>query len=429
VLKTRTGEEELTEKSDFSAFNESGEADRPQKKAIQKKTPAIDFQRLFETIPGLYLVLDPDLTICAVSDAYLRATMTKRETILGHDVFHVFPDNPDDPNASGVRNLRASLRRVFRNRTADTMPVQKYDIRRPAEEGGGFEERYWSPMNSPVFGADGEISYIVHRVEDVTEHKRSESAVISAKEQLAIQTAELERLVGVRTVELRASIAELEAFTYSLSHDMRAPLRAMQSFSQILMADCRDKLSPNDVELLVKIATAAERLDRLIIDVLAFSRLSREEIKLARVDVEKLTRDLIKERPEWQAPNADLVIDTPLHPMLGHDASLTQCITNLVDNAIKFVPRGSKPRIRIWSELRDDHVRLWFVDNGIGIEKDAQRRLFGMFQRLHAGQEYHGTGIGLAIVRKSIERMGGLAGVESEAGKGSRFWLQLKRGD
>jgi len=130
---------------------------------------APDFRALFEAAPGLYLVLSPDLRIVAVSDAYLRATMTRREEILERGLFEVFPDNPGDPAADGVRNLRASLERVLRNRAADTMPVQKYDIRRPAAEGGGFEVRYWSPVNSPVFGADGEIAWIIHRVEDVTE--------------------------------------------------------------------------------------------------------------------------------------------------------------------------------------------------------------------------------------------------------------------
>src|ERR1041385_4695551 len=134
--------------------------------------PTPDFQALFESAPGLYLVLTPDLTIVAVSDAYLQATMTKREEILGRGLFQVFPDNPDDLGATGVRNLRASLQRVMQNRTADAMAVQKYDIRRPESAGGGFEERYWSPLNSPVLGPRGEVSYIIHRVEDVTEFVR-----------------------------------------------------------------------------------------------------------------------------------------------------------------------------------------------------------------------------------------------------------------
>src|ERR1700694_3918570 len=124
--------------------------------------PTPDFQALFQSAPGLYLVLTPDLDIVAVSDAYLRATMTKREEILGRGIFDVFPDNPADPTATGVRNLRASLERVLQNRCPDVMAGQKYDIRRPEAEGGGFEERHWSPVNSPVLGNDREIAYIIH---------------------------------------------------------------------------------------------------------------------------------------------------------------------------------------------------------------------------------------------------------------------------
>ena len=131
---------------------------------------------MFEAAPGLYLVLTADLRIVAVSDAYLRATMTRREAILGRDIFEVFPDNPDDPAATGVSNLRASLETVLRSGRADTMPVQKYDVRRPEAEGGGFEERYWSPRNSPVHGPGGAVRYILHRVEDVTDFVRLKQA-------------------------------------------------------------------------------------------------------------------------------------------------------------------------------------------------------------------------------------------------------------
>src|SRR5947207_2258670 len=112
-------------------------------------TPNPDFRALFEAAPGLYLVLTPDFRIVAASDAYLRATMTRREDIVGRGIFDVFPDNPNDPGATGVRNLRASLERVLQTRASDAMAVQKYDIQRPAAEGGDFEERYWSPVNSP----------------------------------------------------------------------------------------------------------------------------------------------------------------------------------------------------------------------------------------------------------------------------------------
>ena len=155
-----------------------------------------DFQALFESAPGLYLVLTPDLTIVAVSQAYAHATMTRREDIVGRGLFEVFPDNPDDPGATGTANLRASLDRVLRNRAPDTMAVQKYDIRRPESEGGAFEERYWSPRNSPVLGAAGEVVYVIHEVEDVTAFVRLQ------------QQGAAERKV---TEELRSNAARMEA--------------------------------------------------------------------------------------------------------------------------------------------------------------------------------------------------------------------------
>jgi len=155
-----------------------------------------DFRALFESAPGLYLVLTPELTIVAVSDAYARATMTRREDIVGRGLFDVFPDNPDDPGATGTANLRASLDRVLESRAADTMAVQKYDIRKPESEGGAFEERYWSPRNSPVLGAAGEVAYVIHEVEDVTDFVRLK------------QQGAAERKV---TEELRSNAARMEA--------------------------------------------------------------------------------------------------------------------------------------------------------------------------------------------------------------------------
>jgi PAS domain S-box-containing protein len=131
-----------------------------------------DFRVLFEASPCPYLVLAPDLTIVAVSDSYLSVTMTEREEILGRNIFDVFPDNPDDPTATGVTNLAASLERVLADRTTDVMEIQKYDIRRPEDRGGGFEERWWKPVNTPVLDDDGEVRWIIHRVDDVTEAVR-----------------------------------------------------------------------------------------------------------------------------------------------------------------------------------------------------------------------------------------------------------------
>src|SRR6266852_1092900 len=174
-----------------------------------------DFRTLFESAPAPYIVLTPDLTIVAVSDAYLRATMTTREEILGRGLFDVFPANPDDPQASGAGNLTASLDRVRESRVSDRMAVQKYDIRRPESEGGGFEERFWSPVNSPVFGRANEIEYIIHRVEDVTEFVRLTQRGTEQEK----ATEELRSRAEQMEVEVYVRAQELATFQLLFSHN------------------------------------------------------------------------------------------------------------------------------------------------------------------------------------------------------------------
>jgi signal transduction histidine kinase len=163
----------------------------------------------------------------------------------------------------------------------------------------------------------------------------------------------------------------------------------------------------------------------MIQEVLSFTKMSRQEIRLEPLDVDRLVRDLIAERPELQPPRAEVIVRSPLLSMQGHEASLIQCLTNLLGNAVKFVPRDVQPRVIVSSERRGEAVRLWVEDNGIGIEPAIEGKLFEMFYRGSSGKDYEGTGLGLAIVRKAVERMGGKVGVESEPGRGSRFWVEL----
>jgi len=177
-------------------------------------SPTPDFRRLFEAAPGCYLVLSPDFTIVGVSDAYLRATLTRRDEIVGRGLFDVFPDNPDDPAATGVANLSASLRRVVAGKRPDAMAVQKYDIRRPEAEGGGFEERHWSPVNTPVLGGDGELAYIIHGVEDVTEQvllRRQQSEQAEAMRELTARSEErLEAATKVVSDRLVSAVESIQ---------------------------------------------------------------------------------------------------------------------------------------------------------------------------------------------------------------------------
>jgi PAS domain S-box-containing protein len=279
---------------------------------------------------------------------------------------------------------------------------------------------------SPLKDEDGEVVGASKVLRDISIRKKAEKKLQEARAQVERHAQELENTVADRTKQLQGTVAELESFCYSLSHDMRTPLRAIQSYSQLVLQDEGNKLGTDCAGYLRKVISAAERMDQLIQDVLAFAKLSRQEITLEPIDVDRLLREIVQERPELQPGKADIRIESPLRRMCGHSASLTQCVTNLLDNAVKFVAPGVRPHVRVYSEADNGKVRLCFEDNGIGIEKQAQRRLFEMFQRIHTGTEYEGTGIGLAIVRKSAERMGGKVGLESEVGRGSRFWVELE---
>ncbi|HEY9861058.1 MAG TPA: CHASE3 domain-containing protein [Candidatus Obscuribacterales bacterium] len=248
------------------------------------------------------------------------------------------------------------------------------------------------------------------------------------REQLQQNTTELERRVLERTAQLQAANTELEAFGYSVSHDLRAPLRAMQGFTQALMEDYSDVLDKVGQDYARRISKAAQRMDVLIEDLLAYSRLSRAELELKPIDLDLLIAEIIAQlEPEIHQRQAQIIVVSPLLPAIAHRVTLVQVLINLLMNAIKFVAPGVQPQIKIWTEARPDQVRLWIQDNGIGIAPEHQERIFRVFERLHGVESYPGTGIGLAIVRKGAERMGGQVGVESSLGVGSRFWLELPK--
>jgi PAS domain S-box-containing protein len=258
--------------------------------------------------------------------------------------------------------------------------------------------------------AAGRPSRAAAVVQDITEHK-------------AFQ-AELERLVAERTAKLQELVGELEHFSYTITHDLKAPLRAMRSFAEIASRLCGDGVRKEAKEALGKISTSAARMNGLITDALNYSRSLRQELPLTDVDTGALLRGMLDSYPELQPSRAHIQVESRLPVVLGNEAGLTQCFSNLLGNAVKFVRPGEKPQVRVWAEERDGWARIWVEDKGIGISKEMLPRVFEMFSR--GSKSYEGTGIGLPLVRKVTQRMGGRTGVESEEGKGSRFWIELK---
>ena len=250
-----------------------------------------------------------------------------------------------------------------------------------------------------------------------------------------------QRQLEDRTLKLQEMIGELEHISYAIVHDMRAPLRAMQGFATMLESD--DDQTPDERRsYLRKISAAAVRLDHLIQDVLTYNRTVLRHAPLHAVDLGRLLRGIVDTYPSLSPENVRIKLEERLPVVIGNEALLTQCFSHLLENALKFSKPNEKPNVRIWSERAPESltpprvaasnprgsaefVRVWVQDNGVGIPKEAQARIFNMFQRLTDDQR--GTGVGLAVVRKVVEKMGGRVGVESEPGGGSRFWIDLER--
>ncbi|MDB6028779.1 MAG: hypothetical protein JWM68_5002 [Verrucomicrobiales bacterium] len=288
-------------------------------------------------------------------------------------------------------------------------------------------ENQWQPANKALILNNGELGELARTFEQMAntlEERRKE--IQSSHEEVRQLNADLEKRVQERTAELAAANRELEKFSYTVSHDLRAPLRAMQSFASILKEDFSSQLSPEGMDFLERIERAALRLDRLTTDILCYSQVSAKQLPLEAVNLNALLADVLCTYPNFAA--AELEVG-PLLPVMGQKSYLTQCFSNLIANAIKFVAPNRKPHVKIWSENKNGVVRIWIEDNGIGMAADHQTRIFEMFERLDPQQGFEGTGIGLAIVRAAVDRMRGDVGFESEVGKGSRFWIELTSAD
>jgi signal transduction histidine kinase len=413
-----------------------------------------DFRMLFEGAPGLYLVLTPDLRIVAVSNAYLQATMTERSAILGRALFEVFPDNPDDPASDGVRNLNASLQRVLQFKRADAMAVQKYDIRKPESEGGGFEERHWSPRNSPVFGADGRIAYIIHRVEDVTEFIRLKAQGAEHEkltEELRDRTRQMEQEVFLRAHEVREAKQKLEDeqrlrqvqkmeavghLTGGVAHDFNNILTVIMGMAEIL-----DERLANDPALISPvrmIADAASRGAEVTRQLLAFSRQQPLQPRETAINA------LIEDTAKLLKPSLGEQVEIQLALQEGHLAALidpshlTTALLNLAFNARDAMPDGGKLTLETADVVLDEayaaanpevvpgaYVMIAVSDSGGGIPEAIRDKVFEPF--FTTKETGKGTGLGLSMVYGFVKQSNGHIKIYSEEGHGTSIKLYLPR--
>jgi PAS domain S-box-containing protein len=274
---------------------------------------------------------------------------------------------------------------------------------------GSYRWLFWSAAPFPAEN----LIYIFAR--DITPRKEAEAKV-------ALLNQELEQRLNALT----AINSELEAFNYSIAHDLRTPLRSMSGFAKALLEDESANLSSLGLEYATRIARSANYMDNLLLDMLAYGRLAGAEIvpELFALD-EPVSEVLGLVEKEIRDRKVSVQVSSPLGPVFAHLPTFKQIVTNLISNSIKFVAPDRVPQVKIYTTREAGYTRLWIQDNGIGIASEHHEKIFGLFQRLHDNQTYPGTGIGLALVRKGAERMGGRVGVESDVGKGSRFWVEL----
>lgn len=405
----------------------------------------IDFKSIFDSLPDLYLLLDRDFNIVGVSDAYLQATMVNRKQILGKNVFDAFPENPNDPKATGAKNLYASLHRVLKNKSADTMAIQKYDIQRPADRGGGFEERYWSPINTPVLGAEQEVEYIIHRVEDVTEFvhlKKTGSAQLKLMEELRTKAGEMEIEIYQRAQEIQEANKQLEEanknlarldqiktqFFANVSHELRTPLMLILGSLEMLLAEKR--LPSFVLNTLRRIQNNAQILLKHVNDLLNISKLDAGKMILhyANIDLVKLIQQTIA-LFEAQIPERKFVfsMDLPdeLQAQMDPD-KIQHVLINILSNAIKFTPQNAKVRIRL-VQINLEICRLQIEDNGPGIPSDLCETIFERFFQIEepTTRTVGGTGLGLSIAKDFVELHGGSILAGNTRNGGAIFTIEL----
>ncbi|PPC94178.1 MAG: hypothetical protein CTY33_05120 [Methylotenera sp.] len=411
------------------------------------------FQRLFESSPASFLILLPndDFTIVAVTDDYLSDTLTKREDILGKPLFEVFPDNPTVPESHSTKVLAESFRRAMASKSVDTMDIIRYDV--PHPDGMGFEERYWQPVNKVAISHNGDILYIMHRAQDVTDYvkllaENKENA--REREDLAAQNKNMEKEVEHRNKELEEKNMELlqandalkqysekmreqgqkkDEFLAMLAHELRNPLAPISASAELLDLGLLNEARIKKTSGIIK--RQVNHLIGLVDDLLDVSRVTRGLISLEKTsfDAKKILNDAVEQvRPLIEARHHLLTVHYPNESVniTGDLKRLVQVVTNLLTNAAKYTAEGGEIFLNL--DVEGGRIKIEVTDNGVGMEPHLQAIAFELFVQAArtSDRSQGGLGIGLALAKSIVELHNGSIAVNSEGvGMGSRFTVLL----
>jgi len=369
------------------------------------------YRRLFQSADDGILIVDAKTRKIVDVNPFLEEFLGyPHRELLGKELFEIGLLEDKAANVAAFAELQAAGHIRYENLPLKTKDGRCVDVE----------------FVSNVYQEGGQ-QVVQCNVRDISARKKIENGLRVAELKLARHAVELEETVRVRTTDLRLSNTQLETFVHSVAHDLRAPLRTMQGFSELLVEEHSASLNEESRHYTRVINKAAHTMNQLLADLLAFSQTSQQEIELVPIDLEALVQSALSAcETEIRESNA-LIECVPLWPVvLAHETTLRQALVNLIGNAVKYV-KDKTPQVRLRAEERPgEMVRIWVEDNGVGVAPEFQERIFLLFQRLHT-TEFAGTGIGLAIVQKGVERMGGHVGLVSALNEGSRFWIDLHR--
>jgi two-component system CheB/CheR fusion protein len=362
-------------------------------------------ENIVATVREPLLVLDEDLRVKSANRSFYETFGVSPEETEKHLVYELGDHQWDIPRLRELLEEVLPKNKVFDDFEVDhefptighkTMLLNARQLRRDGTDSG------------MILLAIEDVTERRRLIEDITEHKRLEQALRESEQ------------------SLQQRVAELDAFTYSVSHDLKEPLRAIEAFSRFLLEDYRDRLDEQGREYLAKLATASVRMQRLIEDLLALSRVSRQLSAPFPVDLRRLVKETVQAmRPTIDAKGATVTVEDGLPDVLANPPRMEQLFANLIGNALKF-NKSNQPLVKVGMRgVEDGMTTLYVQDNGIGIDPQYHERIFGIFQRLHHREDYEGTGAGLAIVKRVVEGLGGRIWVESEVDAGATFFFTL----